>query len=104
MEISQNRIDFHNYLKEVTGLSNIYFQPPSNIKLKYPCIVYDRLNIQNKPADNTVHITHVSYQVEVIDYSPDSEYVNKLSKIVKCKHNRAFQTEGLNHDVFEIYY
>ena len=34
------RIDLGNKLKEILGSSNVYFQPPDNLKMVYPCIRY----------------------------------------------------------------
>ncbi len=104
MESNVRRVAFHNLLKEVSGLQNIYFQPPSNIRLQYPCIIYKREEIRNRQADNYVYNQHRFYQVTVIDSNPDSVYVDKISKMVNCDHVRTFMTEGLNHDVFRIYY
>lgn len=104
MESNTRRVALHNLLKEVSGISNIYFQPPSNIKLKYPCIVYKREEIRNRHADDSVYNQHRFYQVTVIDSNPDSVIVDKISMMVNCNHVRTFMTEGLNHDVFRIYY
>lgn len=104
MDLNQNRLEFHNLLKNITGLKNIYFQPPSTSKMQYPCIRYSRDIINNRPADNVVFSQTVSYEVIVIDPNPDSKYVDIISKMVNARHVRHYATEGLNHDVFRIYY
>lgn len=104
MELSTRRLAFDTLLREISGIPNIYFQPPSNIRLRYPCIVYEREEIRNRHADDSVYNQHTFYQVTVIDQNPDSVYVDRVSKMVQCDHVRFFATEGLNHDVFRIYY
>lgn len=104
MDLSKNRLEFHNLLENITGLKNIYFQPPSTLKMRYPCIRYTRDTINNKQADNSVFKQNVIYEVTVIDPNPDSMIVDAISKMVNSRHIRTYATEGLNHDVFQIYY
>ena len=42
--MAKTRLDLQSYLKTLTA--NVYFQPPENVKLNYPCIIYDN---QMKP-------------------------------------------------------
>lgn len=104
MESNTRRVEFDALLRQVSQIPHIYFQPPSNIKLQYPCIIYKREEIRNRQADNSVYNQQRFYQVTVIDSNPDSIYVDRVSKMVNCDHARTFMTEGLNHDVFRIYY
>lgn len=104
MDLSKNRLEFHNLLENITGLKNIYFQPPSTLKMRYPCIRYTRDTIDNKSADCMVYKQNVIYEVTVIDPNPDSAIVDAISKMVNARHIRTYATEGLNHDVFQIYY
>lgn len=83
---------------------HVYFQPPSNIKMEYPCILYSRDRIENKHGNNHVYIQNHRFQVTVIDKDPDSEITNKLSKFDKCEFDRRFITDNLYHDVFTLYY
>ena len=72
--------------------------------MKYPAIVYSRSDIDNRFANNEVyHQSHV-YRVTIIDEDPDSEIVQKMSKFKTAKFERHFTTNGLNHDIFAIFY
>lgn len=102
MELNTRRLAFDAELRKVCP--NVYFQPPQNSKMKYPCIVYKRDIIENRPSDNLVYNQHCNYEVTVIDPNPDSIIVDRLSNLIKARHTRNFATEGLNHDVFKIYY
>lgn len=115
MSSKNNRIDFHNTLLNLMKYSddqghekyltkNIYFQPPENVQMEYPAIVYSRYNINNRSANNEVYLQGTYYQVIVLDKDPDSEIVNKISHFPTAKYSRHFTTSGLNHDVFIIYY
>lgn len=99
-----NRLELHAIFEEILNSRNAYFQPPETIKMKYPAIVYERDNIDNRHADDTVYMQKDRYKVTVIDPNPDSEYVRKMSMLPMCRHDRHFKSDNLNHDVFIIYF
>lgn len=98
------RLQFHNVLKEVLGSDNVYFQPPENQIIPYPCIVYERDNDSVKHADNRPYRKTQRYQVTYIDHLPDSDVIDALRDMTMSEFSRHFATSGLNHDVFVIYY
>jgi hypothetical protein len=83
---------------------HVYFQPPASVNMVYPAIRYQRERIDNVSANNGVYLQNVAYQVTVIDEDPDSEIVKNVSKLPKCRFNRHYTADNLNHDVFLIYY
>lgn len=99
-----SRLELQTLLEEVLGSRNVYFQPPSNIHMKYPAIVYSRGRIVNDYANDNVYRQSLSYELTVIDADPDSEIVTKISKLPMCRHDRHFKSDNLNHDVFTLYY
>lgn len=98
------RHELHEMLCDILGSRNVYFQPPENVRLKYPCIVYERSEIRNRNADDEVYRQTFHYLITVIDPDPDSTIVDSLSILSKIRFNRHFVVDGLNHDVFSIYY
>lgn len=99
-----NRLKLHELLCEVLGSRQVYFQPPESVKMKYPAIVYSRNSIGNEHANDGVYIQSPSYAVTVIDKNPDSEIVEKISRLPMCRFDRHFTADNLNHDTFTIYY
>lgn len=97
-----SRLNLHEILKGFT--KNVYFQPPSNVKMAYPAIKYVREDIRNTFADDSVYAQAHYYQITVIDEDPDSEIVKGISKLPKCRYDRHYTADNLNHDVFTIYY
>lgn len=97
-----SRLKLHEILKGFTN--NVYFQPPTNVRMKYPAIIYDREDIRNTFADDSVYSQAHYYQIIVIDENPDSEIVKAISKLPKCRYIKHFTADNLNHDVFTIYY
>lgn len=98
------RLELHDMLASILGTKNVYFQPPETLKLNYPAIVYSRIDLPNKHADNSVYKQNFKYRVIVIDQDPDSEIVSKISLIPTCRFERHYAANNLNHDAFIIYY
>ena len=98
------RIDLQNVLEELLGSRNVYYQPPESLKMNYPAIVYARKTIDNSYANNSVYKQNYAYEITVIDKNPDSEIVNKVSKLPTCRFDRHFKSDNINHDVFTLYY
>ena len=82
---------------------NVYYQPTSNVQMKYPAIRYKRVSIDVDHADNVPYISAVGYEITVIDRDPDSEIVEEIAKMQYASHNRHYTAENLNHDTFIIY-
>lgn len=72
--------------------------------MKYPAIVYFRDRVDIRHADNSPYKHKRRYQVSVIDRDPDSALVGKVADLPSCMHNRSFAIDGLNHDVFNLFF
>lgn len=99
-----HRLEFHEILCEILGTRHVYFQPPENVRMEYPAIKYSRNDIENTFAENSVYKQDHEYEVVVIDKDPDSEIITAVSKLPMCRFVRHYEADGLNHDVFTIYY
>lgn len=99
-----SRLKLHELLCEALGSRQVYFQPPETIKMKYPAIVYSRNNISNRHANDDVYMQSPSYSITVIDKNPDSDIVDKVSLLPRCRFDRHYTSDNLNHDTFTIYY
>lgn len=98
------RPNLHTQLVNLLGSRNVYFQPPPSVQMHYPAIVYSRSDIDTKYANNAVYINDIAYQIIVIDNDPDSEIVMRVANLPKCRFDRHYVSDNLNHDVFTIYY
>lgn len=83
---------------------NVYYQPPATVKMSYPAIRYERSDIRNVSADDSVYKQTHHYTITVIDKNPESAIVERVSLIPKIKYVRHYAADNLNHDVFELYY
>lgn len=98
--------EFQEILQEIMGDDGkVYYQPPENLKIKYPCIVFGRTNAVTDFADNKPYHTTKRYTVTLITRTADNDqYVDKLLQLPMSTYDRQFITEGLVHDVFSIYF
>ena len=96
------RLQLHQILE--TFADNVYFQPPTNIQLTYPCIIYKRDYADTKFADDIPYSFKVRYMITVIDRDPDSEIPNKVASIPMSTFNRFYTADNLNHDVFNVFF
>jgi hypothetical protein len=98
------RLDLQAILEALLGSGNVYFQPPASVQMAYPCIVYERYIAKTEFADDIPYTYDECYQVTVIDRDPDSLVQRKVAGLPKCRKNRFFVANNLNHDVFNLYY
>jgi len=83
---------------------NVYFQPPSNIVMMYPCIVYKRSADWVERADNVLFARMMRYEVMIIDRDPDSPIPGLVADLPYCRFERHFAADDLNHDVYNLYW
>ena len=68
------RVDLQSTLQEIMGDNKVYFQPPENVSMKYPCIRYSLSTGNTRFADNTSYTFDCRYEIILIDEDPDSEF------------------------------
>lgn len=98
------RRDLQNILVELLGSNNVYFQPPPNAQMTYPCIVYKRDYAIAHFADNKPYKNKKRYQLTIIDPDPDSVIPDKVAELPMCSFDRFFTAENLNHDIYTIFF
>lgn len=86
-----------------TFVDNVYFQPPQNHQIQYPCIIYKRDNADTKFADDKPYDIRTRYMVTVIDIDPDSEIPKKVASLPMSSFNRFYVVDNLNHDVYSVF-
>lgn len=97
------RQNLHQLLKTF-GAEQVYFQPPSQDEMDFPCIIYSLDDEDVRHADNLPYTITDKYQLTVIDRNPDTEIRKKVRKLPYCSMNRFFVVDGLNHFVYDLYF
>lgn len=87
-----------------TFCDHVYFQPPTNVTMEYPCIIYHRDYADTKFAGDIPYRYVKRYMVTVVDRDPDSAIPDKIATLSMCVFNRFYTADGLNHDVFNLFF
>ena len=98
------RLELHNKLVALFCNDNVYYQPPENLKMEYPCIRYSKSDITSRHADNINYVNKTSYEIVVIDKHPDNVVIEKILELPLSSYDRHYISDNLNHDVIRIYY
>lgn len=99
-----NRLKLQSKLEDMLGSRNVYYQPPENVNMKYPAIVYNKTRMTKKSADNSGYSLFNQYLITVIDKKPDNNVIEKLLELPYCSFDRSYKSDGLYHDVLSIYF
>jgi len=84
---------------------NVYFQPPSTVKLVYPCIIYSKTGTDTESANNQVYNMHTIYQLTVIEKDADGDLSDTLLKSFSLiTVNTAYVMNNLYHTFLTLYY
>lgn len=89
---------------DILGSPDAYFQPPANIQMSHPAIVYALKGIDTIRADNGIYIMLPHYELTLIDKNPNSPYISKLLALPYCRFDRHFKVDKLNQFVFNLYF
>lgn len=98
------RLELQALLEGVLETRNVYFQPPSNVQLQYPCIVYAQDSAKTEFAGNKPYSYTKRYQVTVISRNPDTTTPDKIAMLPLSNLSRIFTADNLHHYVFNLYF
>ena len=95
----RTRLELQAELETLLGNSNVYYQPPENYKLKYPCIVYELQRIALTHADDLSYKRNPQYQITAIYRDADSDLPDRLLNLSGTRLDRVFTSDNLYHAV-----
>lgn len=102
---NQRRLELHEKFCELLGTRNVYFQPPSSVKMSYPAIVYNLSGTRPKRADNDLYLLRKRYSITVIDKDPDADWETRIPNAFEyCSFDRPYAADNLNHWQFSLYW
>lgn len=99
-----NRISLQQKLESILGTRNVYYNPPENLAMKYPAIRYRLVGSSNAKANDSNYIKHRKYELTLIDYDADSQYVDLLEELPYCELNSPYTADGLYHFKFTLFF
>ena len=104
MAPESRRLQLHELLTSLAGDAKVYYQPPENLKMTYPCVRYQRDSENATFADNRPWRRLKRYQITVIAPKPDNPLLAALEELPSCVFERHYTADNLNHDVYNIFF
>lgn len=99
-----DRLELQSIFERILGNKNVYFNPPENLKMNYPCIRYNLKNITSTHANDKKYSNKPCYECVLIAKKSDINTVYIMLDLPYCSYDRSYKADGLDHDVFTIYY
>lgn len=96
------RLDLQTLL--LTICPNVYFQPPVNVDLVFPCIIYSRDWAVTNFADDEPYKHVRRYSLMVVDQEADSDLLDPIAQLPMCVYDRHYTAKDLHHDVYKIFF
>lgn len=99
-----SRLELQTKLEEALGNKNVYFQPPENLKLSYPAIVYGLSGMSRKHANDHEYMRMLRYEITVIDKRPSNPAIDKILSTPYSYYDRQYKSDNLYHDTISLYF
>ncbi len=104
MDDDTTRLNLHAQLVAAFPDLRIYYRPSGNLKLTYPCIVYEPKQDEPSFANNKAYIIGIRYQITILSNLPG--YSNKRAIFdidwSAISGNRSYVSDDIVHDVFTL--
>lgn len=107
MATLDRRLILDEKLRRILGNTNVYFEPPASLIMKYPCIRYKRSNIDVVFADNKVYLGKNRYEIIAIFEDADDDLPDRLlynNEDLTLNLERPYVADGLHHYVFTTHF
>lgn len=102
--MARPRLELHQILQDILPGGRIYFQPPENVKLTYPCIIYKLADINSTKADDIKYLKRKRYDVTLIHTDPDNTVYDTINELPYCDFDRCFINDNLYHYAFTLFF
>lgn len=100
-----SRLQLHEEFCTILESTNVYYQPPQSLMMKYPCIRYSSTTPNQTYANNKFYRGMKQYDGIIIDSNPDSVIPDKLQEHFEMfSLGKPYVADNLNHFPFTIYY
>lgn len=99
-----SRIDLQSKLEELLGSRNVYYNPPSTLRMQYNAIRYSLSVSQATYADDRKYKNMNRYELIVIARESDPEVVDRLLELPYCSMGNPYKVDNLNHYPLTLYW
>lgn len=95
--------DLLHLLQQAVPNNRVYFQPPENLKIGYPAVVFHLSKIEIDHASDAPYKGAREYSVTLITKDPEPDVIDEILKIPYSSLDTTYISDGMNHFVFTVY-
>lgn len=95
--------DLLHLLQQAVKHNRVYFQPPENLKIEYPSVVFHLSKIEIDRASDVPYKGAKEYSVTLITKDPEPDVIDEILKIPYSSLDTTYISDGMNHFVFTVY-
>lgn len=95
--------DLLHLLQQAVRHNRVYFQPPENLKIVYPVVVFNLSKIEIDHASDAPYKGAKEYSVTLITKDPEPDVIDEILKIPYSSLDTTYISDGMNHFVFTVY-
>lgn len=95
--------DLLHLLQQAVPHNRVYFQPPENLNIGYPAVVFHLSKIEIDRASDVPYKGAKEYSVTLITKDPEPDVIDEILKIPYSSLDTTYISDGMNHFVFTIY-
>lgn len=104
MAASRTWEDLQGIFEKLLGSRNVYYQPPTNLQMKYDAIRFDLSTIDARFADDKRYAKMNCYEAILITRLPEPEVLDKILELPYASLGRTYKADNLYHYPITIYY
>lgn len=107
MDSGSIRLRLHTLLVSTFPTRTVYYRPAGDIKLQYPCIVYERKSFVPSSANSATYFVGERFQVMLINLLHQSSdardiYILHGSNGILIESSDEYESDDLVHTVFMV--
>lgn len=95
--------DLLHLLQQAVRHNRVYFQPPENLKIEYPAVVFHLSKIEIDHGSDVPYKGAKEYSVTLITKDPEPNVIDEILKIPYSSLDTSYISDGMNHFVFTVY-
>ena len=95
--------DLLHLLQQAVKHNRVYFQPPENLKMGSPAVVFPVSKIEIDHASEVPYKGAKEYSVTLITKDPEPDVIDEILKIPYSSLDTTYISDGMNHFVFTVY-
>lgn len=102
--VLRTRLELHDILKKLPSVEHVYYTPPTDVSMNYPCLLYNLSSMLVRHADNVPYLGAKRYSLTWIDEDPDTVVPSYILDLPYCSFDRSYVADGLYHFVFTLFF